>query len=250
MLQHLCESLLTQVVCLSASQVSHHNSPINQEMDIEDLQIVPYGYSVLDYARRYDATWIGFIEKFIRSFHGLKLHGKSCGPIAAFAQIYYEYSKFERSSYSPKRVDMSTFPTENLFQVFQYLDDESLLVAGSVSHTWRVLSSSGDLWNSLLKSRFCVSIDYIDINMSELIASWPEGFELSKEFSHPISQKVPFLSQSSLPSSKLIFQLMRRTFQRLTLQSSRNRCGGVSTMTTTVPHSLYELGTFSSLPAF
>jgi hypothetical protein len=98
------------------------------------MALLPYGYSILNYARRYDADFIR-ITDYLASL----LNPPS------------------QSIASKPPVKPNYFPAETVREILCYLDYEGLLTDAQIKLTWKSLASEDDLWDSLLRSQFHLS---------------------------------------------------------------------------------------------
>lgn len=125
-------------------------------METEEVEIsgpasdvVVYGYSVLDYARQYDRSWIRQLERLCKAFP----------TFTANSQFYLHKELLRqqrRRRYQPNR-----FPTEtvSVWEVLSYLDAATLLQATQVCVLWRDLANNNSHWQQLLRSQYQLSCE-------------------------------------------------------------------------------------------
>ena len=134
-------------------------------------QLIPYGYSILDYSRKYDDSWIEKIDK-------LK------ALLFPFGQNLKPVPVQERNTRSGNFI-----PDVNVFQIMSYLNGDDLLIVGNVCKSWSEFASRDELWNNLLRSKFAVSAESIRIGAGHT--------------KNPKSKQVP----SKLIYKKMLFAL-------------------------------------------
>lgn len=113
------------------------------------LQLLPYGYSILDYARAYDPEWIQHLEilrQLLSPFQASQSQSPSQGKSMRKRGV-------SRSSPSlPPHL-----PLELVFEVMVFLDCLSLLRISRACRDWQALASRPCLWQRLLCRQFALS---------------------------------------------------------------------------------------------
>lgn len=94
-------------------------------------ELVIYGYSILDYARKYDRIWRFYLSRLKRTL--LK----------------------SVQSVSTKKAN--ELAIECVFHICSYLDAEDLFSATKVNKEWHIVSMREELWSNLLKSNFGIT---------------------------------------------------------------------------------------------
>jgi hypothetical protein len=104
----------------------------------ENYEVIPYGYSILDYAREYDEEW----REIIKILYQL-----------------YQSSSAKLKKKEKKRIEKkkASIPKEVIFEIMQYLDDLTLVAMSGVCREWNFLASKDCLWENHLILRFKVS---------------------------------------------------------------------------------------------
>lgn len=99
----------------------------------ECWSLLPYGYSILDYARRYDEAFIALVR-------------------------YLEdmLAKSKPTRRLPRKRPF--FPPETTYEVLSYLDSGTLRSAAQVSKMWEQLACRSALWDTLLLKDFSLSV--------------------------------------------------------------------------------------------
>lgn len=138
--------------------------------DPELSAIIPYGYSILDYARCYDEEWN---EQFLNELRRI----------------------FERHLEDKRRVQFiektvpsnsrkNHFPTEIVFQIMLFVDDKALVALSRVCREWYSLSSKNCLWERLLNVRFSLNTQALIVQRNG-----PSKEKRKSDSKHPISAK-------------------------------------------------------------
>jgi hypothetical protein len=119
-------------------------NPESDEWDSETTEetgvLTCYGWTILDYLRQYDLSWINSLETLKEKY------------LALSGVFIVKKSKKKRSLGKPDR-----FPPETVFEVLSYLDFETLLEATQVSRCWRDLANRDSLWQNLLVAKYGLS---------------------------------------------------------------------------------------------
>eukprot|EP01039_Chlorochromonas_danica_P010308 gene10308-11408_t len=120
--------------------------------DNQNQALVPYGYSILDYARQFDSEWIVYLKE-LKTILGLKQQ---------------QQQQRQTLSDSPKAVPSQRrerkeihLPDETLFELLSYLDAASLLVATQVNRLWMKQAQRSLLWEKLLLHDFHISVNAV-----------------------------------------------------------------------------------------
>ncbi|RYH32442.1 F-box protein [archaeon] len=146
----------------------------------ECLDVLPYGYSILDYARKYDEAFKSLVRHLCRTFFPRKVDSlKTCKP--------------------------NYFPAETVFEIFTYLDHTTLLQAACVSKLWFFLSEKCALWDRLLLHTFSLSlrsINYVTVNSQSKKRNLSDPCDLDDIFGKE-------------PPSRAMFKKMTRSFRSL-----------------------------------
>eukprot|EP01031_Cornospumella_fuschlensis_P033171 gene33172-40133_t len=154
---------------------------VNESNDIpECLELVPYGYSILDYARKYDEVFRILVHELCRTF-------------------------FPRKSDPLKTCKPNYFPAETVFEIFTYLDHTTLLQASCVSKMWFILSGKSSLWDRLLLHTFSLSLrsmQYVTVNSRGKKKNLSDPQDLNDIFGKE-------------PPSRAMFKKMTRSFRSL-----------------------------------
>lgn len=122
----------------------HKSSPCEDQSDCYTL--IPYGYSILDYARIYDREWNENVLNMLR-----KLFSQS---------VVIPTSKTD-PTVRAKRRQTNSFPTEIVLEIMKYTDVPSLLVISRTCRDWYRLSIRYDIWEHLLREDFAVQVQAI-----------------------------------------------------------------------------------------
>lgn len=112
----------------------------DSENNEENRALTCYGYTIFDYLRQYDLSWIHSLEALKEQY------------LASAGVVIVKKSKKKRSLGKPDR-----FPPETVFEVMSYLDFETLLEATQVSRCWRDLAYRDSLWHNLLVAKYGLS---------------------------------------------------------------------------------------------
>jgi hypothetical protein len=115
-------------------ETEHHENSFSSNSD--STAVVIFGYTILDYARKYDRTWIRCLNK-LRSLYD---------------SVYRKHLSFQ--FFQPNK-----FPHEmvSIREVFSYLDGGSLLQAAQVCRLWNSLADDNHLWEHLLIEKYNLS---------------------------------------------------------------------------------------------
>lgn len=144
------------------------------------LEMLPYGYSILDYARKYDEAFKLIVHHLCRTFFPRKVDPlKSCRP--------------------------NYFPAETVFEIFTYLDHTSLLEASCVSKMWFLLSAKNSLWDRLLLHTYSLSLGsmhYVNVSSKSKKRNLSDPYDLDDIFGKE-------------PPSRAMFKKMTRSFRSL-----------------------------------
>jgi hypothetical protein len=121
------------------------------------MELVPYGFSILDYARRYDHEWIGILHH-LRILLGFNNNRIGMG------------NKIDRKEkYFP-------LPSELLLEIFTYFDGPSLASSMQVNREWHSRASQETFWERALLAEYFISaksfkpISYKSVRQQELTA--------------------------------------------------------------------------------
>lgn len=112
--------------------------------------LVPYGYSILDYARQFDPEWIVYLKE-LKTILGLQnqlQHQQTVKSVKAMRSQRRERAEIH-------------LPAETLFELLGYLDAASLLVATQVSRLWMQQAQRSVLWEKLLLHDFHISVQAV-----------------------------------------------------------------------------------------
>jgi hypothetical protein len=112
--------------------------PQNTLNHYDQYALLPYGYSVLDYARKYDTQWMIIVQYLLSIMPKTK-----------------------------KRIRPNYFPAETLYELMSYMDHSTLLKAGKVSKFWYRLSCQDSLWKVLLLHNFGLSMQSLRFKLPE-----------------------------------------------------------------------------------
>jgi hypothetical protein len=108
-------------------------------LDMASYELIPHGFSIFDYVRKYDPEWIAFLNK-LRDF------------------VFFELRTTEKESRTARVSSTKPYlPLEIIFQIMVFLDASALVAASRVSKDWKHLSTRDCLWEGLLIFQFRVS---------------------------------------------------------------------------------------------
>lgn len=124
-----------------------------------ELELLPYGYSILDYARRYDAEWIAWLE-------ALREHILALQPQAPSSR-----------SRRPLRSSPVELPDEVVSVIITYLDHRDLLRSAQVSRAWCALSNDAQLWTRLLMHDYSIALQALRPAGATYSAQIPSHFQ-------------------------------------------------------------------------
>jgi hypothetical protein len=159
------------------------------EESFENYELIPYGYSILDYAREYDEEWREIIKILYQLYQNSTVKLK----------------KKEKKQNEKKK---ASIPLEVIFEIMQYLDDLTLIAMSRVCREWNFLASKNCLWEKHLIIRFKVS-------PSCLTSSTTNKKKLkSKKVSCPSSEVDP-TAEIDLLTPKQLYKKMYQSYQKV-----------------------------------
>jgi hypothetical protein len=110
--------------------------------------LILYGYSILEYSRKYDAEWIEALQQ-------LQL---------ILGVISVQKENYKRSM---QKITRKYIPDENIYQIMAFLDYKDLLKISEVSKLWFELANRDELWKNLLRDRFSVTPETIQVKANQ-----------------------------------------------------------------------------------
>ena len=116
-------------------------------MNALNYQLIQYGYSILDYVRKYDNEWIKSVE-YLKQILNLNNDNQ------------LSFKRKISSSLSQIKL-LKSIPNENIHEIMSYLNAKELIKVSLISKTWYELSNRNDLWNHLLKVNFSITIENV-----------------------------------------------------------------------------------------
>ena len=161
---------------------------------VVEYQLLPHGYSILDYSRAYDPEFRELIERLEAFYYAMKKKKKK-----NHHHQYHTKPCFCDISYANR------FSKESVFIVLSYLDGYDLLAASQVNKEWNELASQNCLWDTLLVKNFSLTLDSIQLLQSKPTKKGNKN-KVTMVKMHPTEGKV---------TSKHLYRTMEGSFRDL-----------------------------------
>lgn len=152
----------------------------SKEYHQKDSMII-YGYSIFDYARKYDLDFRNVVN--------------------AMQLIYQEYLNQQFILRMKRPCCHTDIPHEGFLEIFSYLDAASLLAAAQVCKYWTSLTCEPFFWDHLLFNDFNITSNHVKTN-----------FESSREF---VYDQINSQDHLCYPLSRKIYRSLYENFHLL-----------------------------------